>query len=257
MSALARLGAAFDRAQPTAAGMAYKRARVAEKKFARQLRKIAQHIADLIAGFDFEDPQAVEAVQLQLEQYASLLDPWARSVSQRMIAEISARDWQGWKEASARIGRNLRQEIDDSATGRVMRALLDEQTALITSIPRQAAERVRKLTLEGVTEGLRPAAYVAKIMETGEVTRSRATLIARTEVARTSAMLTQARAESIGATHYVWSTVGDSDVRPSHRKLNGKVFAYADPPVCDPPDHRANPGCIWNCRCVALPIIPE
>jgi SPP1 gp7 family putative phage head morphogenesis protein len=221
------------------------------------LRKIAQHVSDLISAFDPSQPGVTEQIEMQLEQYAQLIDPWAKAVSQRMIAEVNSRDRQAWRETGEKIGRNLRREIEDAPVGRVMRELLDEQTSLITSIPRKAAERVRAVTLKGISEGLRPAAYVDDIMRTGHVTKSRATLIARTEVARTASMLTQVRAESVGATHYIWTTAGDSNVRPSHKKLNGKVFAFADPPVCDPPDHRANPGQIWNCRCIARPIIPE
>ena len=247
MNAIVRLNHAFDRAFDTPAGKAYKRARAVEAKFARQLRKVAQHVADLIAGFDLTDPNVYQAVQLQLEEYAKLLDPWARSVATRMITEVSSRDYQGWKEASARIGRNLRREIDDTPLGAVMQQLLNEQTALITSIPREAADRVRRVTLQGITEGKRPAAYIDDIMRTGHVTKSRATLIARTEVARTGSVLSQTRAQSIGCTHFIWRTVGDTDVRPGHKALNGKVFEYLNPPICDPPDHRALPGQIWNC----------
>ena len=102
------------------------------------------------------------------------------------------------------------------------------------------------------------AAEVSKaIQRTGEVTKARADLISRTEVSRTAATLTQVRAEHVGSTHFIWVTSGDSDVRESHKKLNGKVFMWSDPPVCDPPNYRALPGCIWNCRCYAHVILPD
>ena len=85
---------------------------------------------------------------------------------------------------------------------------------------------------------------------------NRATLIARTETARTASVLVQARAEHIGVTHYQWQAVMDARTRASHAKLDGKVFAWAVAPLSDPPDHYAHPGQIWNCRCVALPILP-
>jgi len=65
----------------------------------------------------------------------------------------------------------------------------------------------------------------AEIMETGEVTKSRVTLIARTEVGRTTTMLTQVRSEGVGATHYQWLSARDSDVRPLHKKLPGSRFS--------------------------------
>jgi hypothetical protein len=34
------------------------------------------------------------------------------------------------------------------------------------------------------------------------------------------------------------------------------IYSWDDPPpVTDPPAYRAWPGCIWNCRCLALPVI--
>jgi SPP1 gp7 family putative phage head morphogenesis protein len=87
--------------------------------------------------------------------------------------------------------------------------------------------------------------------------RARATLIARTETARSASVLVQARSEYIGAEQYIWQTAGDWKVRPGHRKLNRSVQRWDSPPLSDPPDYHSHPGQIFNCRCVALPIIPE
>jgi SPP1 gp7 family putative phage head morphogenesis protein len=49
----------------------------------------------------------------------------------------------------------------------------------------------------------------------------------------------------------------DARTRESHARLDGRVFAWDDPPLSDPPDHHSHPGQIWNCRCVAMPILPS
>lgn len=139
-----------------------------------------------------------------------------------------------------------------------MRELLDEQVTLIQSIPLEAAKRVHELTLKGLEDSTRAKQIAQEILRSNEVAASRAMLIARTEVARTAATLKQARAESIGATHYIWRTSHDSDVRSDHKALDGKVFAWKDPPISDVASGtRSNPGCIWNCRCYAEPIIAD
>ena len=58
-----------------------------------------------------------------------------------------------------------------------------------------------------------------------------------------------------GVEEYIWSTSGDSRVRESHKKLNGKRFRWDDPPVVDEKTgRRCHPGEDYECRCVALAV---
>jgi SPP1 gp7 family putative phage head morphogenesis protein len=191
-----------------------------------------------------------------MNRYAQVLDPWAKSVAGRMLAEVSRRDEDAWAQMSKDMSRALRTEIQTAPIGEAMRQLLADQVALIKSLPTDAAQRVHRLVQEGMFDGVRASETAKEIMRSGEVTKSRATLIARTETSRAATVLTQVRAEHVGITHFVWSTSEDGDVRPSHKKLAGKVFRWDDPPECDP-GHRALPGAIWNCRCFPSPVIGE
>ncbi|MDR3488798.1 MAG: phage minor head protein [Bradyrhizobium sp.] len=191
-----------------------------------------------------------------MQAYAQRLDPWADSVADRMVKEIAAADREAWRRTSTLIGRLLHKEIETAPTGAVMRDSLDRQVTLIKSLPLEAAERVHKLTMEGMVEGRRTNDIAKEIVRSGDVCRSRADLIARTEVSRTATELTKARATHIGSSQFIWRTVHDQSVRASHRALDGKVFSWDDPPECDPGYH-ALPGGIWNCRCYPEPIIEE
>jgi SPP1 gp7 family putative phage head morphogenesis protein len=223
-------------------------ARKVELQYATTLRKIAKAIDTIVKGFDPSDQNYASHIQMALARYADTVAPWAKSVARRMIADVARRDENAWKRVSSVMGRDLASEIRYAPIGRTVQDLMQQQVELITSLPIEAAQRVHQLTLKAITEGSRAKEIADDIFNTGEVTRSRATLIARTEVARTSSTLTQARAEHIGSTHYVWRTAGDADVRDDHKKLNGKAFAWDDPPVADSRSGtRANPGCIWNC----------
>ncbi|MFX5937705.1 phage head morphogenesis protein, partial [Acinetobacter baumannii] len=82
---------------------------------------------------------------------------------------------------------------------RVLQELLAEQVDLITSIPREAGQRVHELTLKGLEDSTRASEIAKEIMRSGEVAKSRAMLIARTEVSRTATSLTQARAQFVGS----------------------------------------------------------
>lgn len=235
----------------------FAKARLAEISYAKNLRKIARHIGELVSIFDPANVAALPRVRSLLDKYAQTLAPWAYATATRMITEVAAREGKAWRKVSAAIGLQIGHELRSARLDETIRALRDEQVRLITSLPTEAAERVHKLALEGLEQGTRAKEIAAEIMRIGEVTKSRATLIARTEVGRTATMLTKARSESVGATHYQWLSARDSDVRPIHKKLDGKIFAWNNPPIADPSGIRAHPGSIWNCRCVALPIIPE
>jgi SPP1 gp7 family putative phage head morphogenesis protein len=233
------------------------RSRKAEASYARQLLKIARWVGELVGElYDPDNPATADVIGEALNGYSRNIEGWANSVATRMVTEVAARDRRAWMQASRKIGKLLRAEIDSAPTGEVMRARMAEQVKLITSLPTEAAERVHKLTQEAIVDGTRAKQIEKEIMRSGDVSASRARLIARTEVSRTSTELTRARAEHVGSTHFIWRTAGDSDVRPSHKRLNGKTFTWNDPPECDP-GHRALPGEIWNCRCYAEPVIVE
>jgi SPP1 gp7 family putative phage head morphogenesis protein len=136
-----------------------------------------------------------------------------------------------------------------------LRQLMQQNVELIKSIPTQAAERIGKLIQENMMQSRRPAEVAQMIMETEGVTRSRATLIARTEVSKASLALTQARATSIGSTGYIWRTANDRIVRLSHKKMNGKFVKWTEPVTLDKMTGHA--GGFPNCRCYAEPEVPD
>lgn len=230
--------------------------RKVERNYAIQLRKLARHVGDIIAGHPIEEMTHVSALQAALRRYAEAIRPWATATASRMLAEVAAKNRRSWAAITQSMSKSIREEIHKAPTGAALQNLLRDQVTLITSLPIEAGLRVHELTLKGLETGARFNTLVPEIMRTGEVTKSRATLIARTETARTASVLTEVRAKHIGAAEYIWRTAGDSDVRPTHRALNGKTFRWDDPPECDP-GHRANPGQIFNCRCYPEPIIPE
>lgn len=110
-----------------------------------------------------------------------------------------------------------------------------------------------------MANGTRQTELADQIENLGDVTRSRAVLIARTETARASTVLLQARCEEVGVTHYIWRTARDGAVRPGHRVMEGRVCEWANPPAVRENDaiYYHHPGEIWNCRCYAEPVVTD
>lgn len=229
-----------------------------EQRYGTQLRKVAQQVGAIIQPFTPGDMSQVPTIEHLLNAYADMLKGWATQTASNMLMDVALRDEQTWKILAKDLSRGLREEIRNAPTGAVMRQLLAEQVDLIQSIPREAAQRVHRLTLEGIENSTRAGEIAKEIMASGNVAASRAQLIAVTEVSRTASTLTQARAVSIGSEGYFWRTSGDSSVRPDHQKLNGKFIRWDDPPIADERSGiRAHAGCIFRCRCYPEPVIPQ
>lgn len=233
------------------------RVRRVEVQYASQLRIIARSCGMLARHYDPDRPETAHWLVGALREYAAGVENWAQASGVRMLEDVARRDAQAWAKHSVNMSVALRREVQQAPTGELMRALLAEQVGYITSIPREAASRVQELAVRAVEAGERSGAIEEEILRTGEVAESRARLIARTEVARAASKLTEARARYIGSEGYIWRTSEDADVRPQHRKLNGKYFRWDDPPIAGSSGEKAHAGQIYNCRCNPEPVVPE
>lgn len=236
----------------------FRRAQKAEKAFGKKLKQVARQVGHIVKEFS---PKGVvknfQELNQTLRRYADMLGPWAKSVSESMVAEVAQRDEHAWAEVGREVGQALRKEVRRAPTGAAMRQLMEEQVELIKSIPIEAAQRVHKLTIEGMLNSTRAKETAKEIMRTTKVTESRAMLIARTETTRTATAMVQSRAQYIGSEGYIWRTAGDSDVRKIHKHLEGKFIKWSEPPISGENGERAHAGAIYNCRCYPEPVIPD
>lgn len=245
-----------SRRETAKARQRFSRARLAEKQYGRQLHAVAREVGNIVQGFTHENlRQELTGMVDALHKYAGILTPWARSVATRMLAEVAARDEKAWRGHAEEMGTLMRREIRQAPIGEVVRRSMAEQVDLITSLPREAAVRVQSLAVRSLSTGERPEAIAREIMRTGEVTASRAATIARTEVGRASTALTQARAEYVDSEGYIWRDAGDGDVRPSHRRMEGRFVRWDSPPMLDGLTGHA--GALPNCRCYPEPVLPR
>lgn len=230
-----------------------------ERRYAMQLKSLARHVGELIAGYEDLTIEGLPSLTHLLQSYALALKPWAKRVAANMIAGVDDADRNSWRALGNAISAQMHRNLEHTEIGTRTRALLDLQVALITSIPQDAAERVHRLTIEGLESSSRAKEAASQIAESAAVTASRALLIARTETSRTATQLLRARCEAIGAESYIWRTAGDSTVRAGHKVMEGRAFRWADPPPVQEGKRviRHHPGEIWNCRCWAEPILHD
>lgn len=249
--------------------MAKKKPETAEARtYSRQLRNVARMISAILKAYTESDPdktlRMTPELQKQLDDYGDTLGPWARRVAANMIVGLERRAdrerrvlmtaQQRFMKRSEEISSGLSEEFQGKI-GQEVERLINEQVDLITALPRRTAAKVQKLAQEAHVKGYRDEWLVKKILELSDISVAQATTIARTEISRSQAVLDRVRAVEEGFTHYIWRTAEDEDVRPEHKKLNGKKFRYDSPPFI-PGEGNVHPGEIWNCRCYAEAVIP-
>lgn len=213
----------------------------------------------LVRGFTLPDGEIsnLAALRRSLEGYAEIITPWAAATANFMLADVARRDARMWKQNGVDLGRAVRLELSQGQTGIIHRMLMEEQVALIKSLPLEASTRVHKLATQALASGRRSSEIRKDILRTQEVTEARARMIARTEVSRAASNFTQARAQYAGSEGYIWRTVEDADVRPTHHALNGKFIRWDTPPKTDKGLAPYHAGCGPNCRCFAEPVFPN
>lgn len=200
----------------------------------------------------------VPSLNVLLEQAArhfgnieAVADRIARLAAQRALGAAD-------EELAASILRSVGVDISpylshDKEIGRAVHAATKANVDLITSIPSQYLDGVRATVEKAFGAGERFESVAKRIAHIGEVTESRAKLIARDQASKMNAAFNEVRQTSIGISHYEWSTSHDERVRRSHAALDGTKQEWAKPPVVD--GEAANPGQPVRCRCVAIPVI--
>lgn len=115
---------------------------------------------------------------------------------------------------------------------------------------------LREKVEENVFEGLRFDSLIDTIVNRYNVSVSKAKFLARNETSIFVSKFNEERLKDAGVYAYYWSTSNDERVREDHKELNGTLQFFDSPPVADKrTGKRGNPGEIWQCRCVPIPIL--
>ncbi|HGJ5864874.1 phage minor head protein [Arsenophonus nasoniae] len=227
-----------------------RRSKRAETQYRTSLSKIAREIGAIINERYDSSNESVLDIQQALADYSELIESWARRVATKFVDTASQDNAKLWQQNSHKMTRELKQLVAQAPIGHVMQSIVHEQIKYIKSLPIDAADRVYDIqnrAIEAVVNGERPEHFLEMIANSGQVTASRAKILARTELGRATQALTQARALAIGSTGYIWRTANDGDVRHSHKKLEGQFIDWHNPPTLDGMIGHA--GALPNCRC--------
>lgn len=231
--------------------------RRSEIQYRKSLLAIANQIGEIVAGsYDGSQASADKTASI-LVDYSDVISDWAEMVGHKMFAQVEREEWNQWRSVSEEIASGLRDVVGNTPVGQVAQDIVYRQIQLMKSLPLEAADRVKDIqerAIQAVINGERPEQLYEMIMASGDVSASRAQLIARTEIGRATGALTQARALSVGSEGYWWRIEG-AGTRDSHRKMKDKFVRWDNPPTLDGMTGHA--GCLPNCKCWPEVQIPE
>ena len=109
-----------------------------------------------------------------------------------------------------------------------------------------------------VFAGDRYGSAVKTIQDSYGVSVNKAKFLARQETNLLMSKFKQTRYQEAGVEFYKWVCVAGSKlhpVRPDHKKNDGHIFRFDDPPTVNKQGDRKNPKQDYNCRCTARAMV--
>lgn len=122
---------------------------------------------------------------------------------------------------------------------------------LIKSIDARYFGEIRELVNTGHAEGKSTRWLTQQIQQRYDVSKSRATLIARDQLGKLPGQLALVRNLELGVEMFQWLTAGDERVRREHERLAGRIFRWEQPPPV------GLPGTPIQCRCGSVPVLDQ
>jgi uncharacterized protein with gpF-like domain len=194
---------------------------------------------------------------------AEFLEKYAIQAATRMITMLYFHGARTWREAAmeASKGRIIAAALQNEMRGPVgatVRNLIAENAELIKTLPQDIALQVSKRAMKYAQSGGRHEDIARVLM--ARIGRVSAHRLARTEVSKANTALIEARAENLDLPAFLWETSQDERARYSHRKMQGVLCFFDDPPSPEQLVGERNvgtylPGGIYNCRCYPATVV--
>ena len=276
-----------------ALGMAKPRRRVpkqlpprgVEREYAKALREVVARLSDtLVSEVVSQLPAWSAEASRELDHLdsarldagiASKIAAFIRTIGDRLraairpdaLADLARRfadrttDWsrvQTNRQVRAAVG------VDVFTAEPALAAMVDvfvvENVALVTRMGADELASIEGTVLRGVTSGALPRDIAAQLAEQVEITKRRATLIARDQVGKLYGNVNKVRQQKLGVTKFTWTTVQDNRVRTEHEDRAGRVYSWtAEDATDEAPWLGAEelPGQPINCRCSGEPVLDD
>ena len=218
---------------------------------------------DDFADFERIVRQIFQEIAASLEQKLDEVLLIQRMASAGLMTKNTAiREWR--RAVQKTLGIDL---MEDYYSGdfykQEMQLWVDVNVLKIKSIPNTMLDEMKQIILDGYTLGKTIRQIQKEIQKSYNVTKQKADMLARDQIATLNAQITQYQQRDAGVSRYEWSTSRDERVRDCHAALEGMTFSWDAPPemwyttkkkgIVFTGRH-CHPGEDYQCRCCAIPV---
>ena len=249
-----------------------------EKKYQAELVNFVNVLANEINNRLIDNLEQIERqknIELNLDSWVDSVDEiftalkvWGMAKASEMLAVITLKASQigDWNTKQFKQSIKTVVGVDPISKNQGYQTLIQswskENSRLITSIQSNLLDDVAGVTQRGMSAGKSINDISKEIKDRYGVTKSRARLIARTEVGKLNGNLSKYRNEELGIKTYFWATSNDEKVRDSHRALNNLLCRWDDDSVYSSDGGESwkrrtgkmfvgHPGQDFQCRCTS------
>lgn len=224
-----------------------------EKALERELKFINERIKEIINSKNIENRLELEQLIYKLHKYHTKLKEWDSNQIDNMLIKLNQINKSQWIDHLKDYDKKDKDIVLSIPILMLLLRLKDSTKKYLTKLPFDAMNKIKQYNEKGILEGLTFSEIVEKVKKIPEMNYRRLKLIARTQAAFTMSMLTEKRARALGCEYFIWQTMEDERVRPSHAAMQGQICSFDNPPIVD--GFPLLPGRTYNCRCWIVPIV--
>lgn len=132
------------------------------------------------------------------------------------------------KGVNQSVGIDYTKMLKSQGLEDIMQSSLDETSALITGMANEHIKSVQSIVAQGMANGIAPTSIADDIVERTGISKRKAKLIAREQVARVNGAVDRARAQQVGLKKYRWNTSKDGLVtgKPGGKNAHAHVKCW-------------------------------
>lgn len=184
----------------------------------------------------------------------------ARELTDQMLGRVNRYTGKALTQSLKEMSGGLTLKTPDMPAALRDRLLASarENVALIRSIPTDYHKAVSNAVMRSISQGnFGNKSLFEAIQKTGQVTKSRAELIAVDQTRKVTTAMNTERMKAAGLKKFEWiHSGGGAEPRALHVRYDGQIFDMDDPPVIDErTGERGMPGQLINCRCKMRPVV--